>query len=93
MFTPKAQEEAHKQMTEKHTDHGGEDHDAEAHEKHDEDEEDEEPPYEAQVVEIVSYVGEYVAIKGLKAGEAYVSTGVYFVKSMLLKSSLGEHGH
>ena len=60
--------------------------------KHDEHEE-EEAPYEAQVIEIIAYVGDYVAIKGLKVDEEYVSDGVYFVKSMLLKSSLGEHGH
>ena len=78
---------------------GHEDHATEAHEEkedahggHDEHEE-EEAPYEANVVEVITYVGDYIAIKGLKAGEEYVSDGVYFVKSMLLKSSLGEHGH
>lgn len=49
--------------------------------------------YEATVVEIIAYVGDNVAIKGLHAKEEYVSDGVYFVKSMILKSSLGEHGH
>jgi biotin carboxyl carrier protein len=77
---------------------GEEDHDKEAaDEDHDEDEEGEEEheeaPYAAKVVEIIAYSGNDVAIKGLKAGEEYVSDGVYFVKSMLLKSSLGEHGH
>ena len=63
-------------------------------EHHDEKEhEDEEVPYQAKVVEILSYSGDYVAIRGLEAGEEYVSDGVYFVKSMLLKSSLGGHGH
>jgi len=61
---------------------------------HDDDEEEEhEAPYEAKVVEIIAYAGDYVAIKGLKADEEYVSDGVYFVKSIILKSSLGEHGH
>ena len=66
--------------------------DKDEHEGHDEHEE-EEVPYEANVVEIIAYVGDEVAIKGLNEDVAYVSDGVYFVKSMLLKSSLGEHGH
>lgn len=57
------------------------------------DEEEEEAPYKARVVETIAYVGEYVAVKGIKEGEEYVSDGVYFVKSMLLRSSLGGHGH
>ena len=57
------------------------------------DEHEEEAPYEANVVNVIAYVGDEVAIKGLKADVEYVSDGVYFVKSMLLKSSLGEHGH
>lgn len=78
--------------------HEHDDHDKEAaDEDHDEDEEGEEEheeaPYAANVVEIIAYNGDDVAIKGLKAGEEYVSDGVYFVKSMILKSSLGEHGH
>jgi biotin carboxyl carrier protein len=73
--------------------------DHEAHDDHDEEdehaahEEQEEAPYVPKVVEIIAYNGDDVAIKGLKAGEEYVSDGVYFVKSMILKSSLGEHGH
>lgn len=79
-------------------------HDEQGHDAHKEDkehedsndeegEEHEEAPYEAKVVEIVAYAGDDVAVKGLKADEEYVSEGVYFVKSMILKSSLGEHGH
>ena len=68
---------------EKHDDKGvDEDHD-----------EDEEAPYTAKVVNIIEYAGEYVAVEGIRADEEYVSEGVYFVKSMMLKSSLGEHGH
>ena len=52
-----------------------------------------EVPYAPRVVEILAYSGDRVALKGIEAGEAYVSKGVYFVKSLLLKSSLGEHGH
>ena len=43
-----------------------------------------------RVVEPIAYFGDYVAVKGLKAGEAYVASGVYFVKSMLLKSAIGD---
>ncbi len=68
------------------------DHDTDKGEE-DHDEHEEEAPYEAKVVEIITYVGDEVAIKGLNVDEEYVSDGVYFVKSMLLKSSLGEHGH
>ena len=75
--------------------HGHDEHEEEA--GHDEEEEDheehEEAPYLPKVVEIIAYNGDDVAIKGLKEGEEYVSDGVYFVKSMILKSSLGEHGH
>ncbi len=56
-------------------------------------ESDETAPYLPQVVKIIAYSGEDVAVEGIKAGETYVSDGVYFIKSMILKSSLGEHGH
>ena len=82
-----AKEEAH----ETEADH--ENHEEGEKEAHGEHEEHEEAPYAPQVVEIIAYNGDDVAIKGLKAGEEYVSDGVYFVKSMILKSSLGEHGH
>ena len=85
-------------------DHEEEHHDAKAHD-HDDHEEDaaeheahahgehEAIPYEPQVVKIIAYAGKEAAVKGIEAGTEYVSDGVYFVKSMLLKSSLGEHGH
>ncbi|HFD13708.1 MAG TPA: HlyD family efflux transporter periplasmic adaptor subunit [Epsilonproteobacteria bacterium] len=76
-----------------HDEHASHDDDDEGHEEHGEHEEHEEAPYAAKVVEIIAYAGDYVAIKGLKVNEEYVSDGVYFVKSMILKSSLGEHGH
>jgi hypothetical protein len=79
---------------EEHGDHEEHEHETEeAHGEHEHDEAHEEVPYEPQVVEIIAYAGEEVAIKGIEAGTAYVSEGVYFVKSMILKSSLGEHGH
>lgn len=47
-------------------------------------------PYEARVVQIIVKDDRYVAIKGLSAGERYVSDKSYYVKSMLLKSAIGE---
>ena len=76
-----------------HDEHADHDEEEEGHGEHGGHEEHEEAPYAAKVVEIIAYAGNYVAIKGLKADEEYVSDGVYFVKSMILKSSLGEHGH
>ncbi len=93
VFVETAHEEhaEHKEHESKERHYDDLDHEAEG-EGHDE-HEDEEVPYQAKVVEILSYSGNYVAIKGLEVGEEYVSDGVYFVKSMLLKSSLGGHGH
>lgn len=55
--------------------------------------EENEAPYEARVVEIITQDDAYVAVKGIKSGEEYVSDKSYYAKSMMLKSSLGEHGH
>jgi RND family efflux transporter MFP subunit len=93
--------DAHEKETDPHEGHGHDTHkeethdtpEADEHEEHGHEEEKEEAPYQANVVKIIDYLGEYVAIEGIKAGEAYVSGGVYFVKSMLLRSSLGGHGH
>lgn len=46
--------------------------------------------YEARIVEIIAKDDQYVAIKGLSADERYVSDKSYYVKSMLLKSAIGE---
>jgi len=46
--------------------------------------------YEARVVEIVARDNKYVGVLGLEKGEAYVSAKSYYVKSMLLKSSIGD---
>lgn len=46
--------------------------------------------YEARVVQVIARDDQYVAIKGLSAGERYVSDKSYYVKSMLLKSAIGE---
>ena len=50
----------------------------------------EEIPYAPKVVKIITEDAGYVAIEGLHSGEEYVSAKSYFVKSMLLKSSLGD---
>jgi len=84
VFTPQ-EEEYHEEKA---------DHKKESdHDEHKEHEENESSTYIANVVEIIAYNGNDVAIRGLHKNEEYVSDGVYYVKSMLLKSSLGEHGH
>jgi multidrug efflux pump subunit AcrA (membrane-fusion protein) len=94
VFVPK---EEHHDDHEEHAEHKQEDNHNEhtEHEEHDghDAHEEEEVPYEAKVVEIVKKDAYFVAIKGLEVGEKYVSDKSYFVKSMLLKSSLGGHGH
>ncbi len=62
-------------------------------EEHEEHEEEAEAPYEVRVIEIVAQDESFVGVKGLEVGEEYVSDKSYFVKSMMLKSSLGGHGH
>ncbi|KYJ86521.1 efflux RND transporter periplasmic adaptor subunit [Sulfurovum riftiae] len=84
-------EEAHGH--EAHGKEGDHDHEEGEEKAHGEHEEHEEVPYAPQVVKIIAYNGNDVAVEGIKAGEEYVADGVYFVKSMILKSSLGEHGH
>ncbi len=87
-----------------HDEHEGHDHDT--HEEHNEHEDhaeqghddheghsDEEVPYTLRVVTIIAEDENFVALKGIHEGEAYVSDKSYYVKSMLLKSSLGGHGH
>jgi len=63
------------------------------HDEHDMQEDEEEPEYEVKVVEKITQDDTYVAVVGLNEQEEYVSNNSYYVKSMLLKSSLGEHGH
>ncbi len=78
-----------------HSEHEKHDHDEHKHENEesDHDEHEEEIGYEPKVVKILESDGKFVAIEGLSEGEKYVSDKAYFVKSMLLKSSLGGHGH
>ncbi len=56
----------------------------EEHEHH------EEVPYEVRVVKIVAQDENYVGVNGLEVNEEYVSDKSYYVKSMLLKSSIGD---
>lgn len=105
VFLPKEahEEEGHDEHDQEqaHDEHD-EEHEEQAHNEHDEEEDDDdhghgheehEAPYEVRVVELITQDESYVAIKGLDANVEYVSDNAYFVKSMLLKSSLGEHGH
>ncbi len=84
VFIPK-EEEHHEKHDEKHEDeeHEDEEHEHEGHEV----------PYEIRVVKIVASDENFIGILGLETGEEYVSDKSYYVKSMMLKSSLGEHGH
>ncbi|MDD2448262.1 MAG: efflux RND transporter periplasmic adaptor subunit [Sulfurimonas sp.] len=88
---------------ETHDEHDGHEHE-EAHENHEEHKEkldankghghdEDELPYEVRVVNIVAQDEEFAAVEGLEVGERYVSDKSYYVKSQLLKSSLGGHGH
>ena len=81
---------------EEHEEHGEEkhdDHEEHGEEKHDDHEDEPSLPYEARVVEIITQDDEYAGVQGIKLDEEYVSDKSYYVKSMMLKSSLGEHGH
>ena len=93
----------HEDEHKKHDDHDGHD----EHEKHNDDEtrrghapvltrahdEEEEVPYDIKVVKILKQNEQWVAIEGLAEHEDYVSDKSYYIKSLLLKSSLGGHGH
>ncbi|MDQ7044424.1 MAG: efflux RND transporter periplasmic adaptor subunit [Sulfurimonas sp.] len=83
-------DDGHKEET--HEEHGHDESEEEGNEEHGEHEE-ESAAYEARVIQIITQDENYVAVKGIKIGEEYVSGKSYFVKSMMLKSSLGEHGH
>ena len=50
----------------------------------------EEVPYTLAVVKILAEDENYVAVAGLEEGSEYVSEKAYYVKSMLLKGSLGD---
>ncbi len=83
IFVPSNEAESHKDETnkehEKHIEHI-------EHEAH-------EVKYVPLVVKVVDDYKDEVAVLGVKPGSEYVAEGVYFVKSMLLRSELGGHGH
>ena len=79
VFVPQKKEPEEEAHHETKSDH-------EAHEHH-------EALFVPQVVLPKAYFGDLVEVEGLKAGAEYVGEGGYFVKSMLLKSELGGHGH
>ncbi len=105
VFIPKKDEHMDKdehQEDDKHKDEDGhenehKDNDGHEDEHKDEKEEeshDEEPQYEARDVKIIYEDDTYVAIEGLNVEEEYVSDKAYYVKSLVLKSSMGDgHGH
>ncbi len=77
-----------------HDGHDGHVDGKDSHDGHDEHANEEDVvKYEARVIEIITQDDTYAAVRGIDAGEEYVSDKSYFVKSMILKSSLGEHGH
>ncbi len=82
VFVPEGEEheEEHHDEDEKEDEHGHH------HEK-------EEVPYDIRVVKILKQNEKWVAIEGLGEHEDYVSDKSYYIKSLLLKSSLGGHGH
>ena len=94
VFVPK-EEDHDEHEDEDHDEHESGEHEDEEHEEgaHHGEHEESEAPYEIKVVDIITQDEKYVAVKGLNSGDKYVSGKSYFVKSMLLKSSLGEHGH
>jgi len=73
--------------------HHEEEHEEDKHKEGEHEEDSEEAPYEVRVVKVIAQDENYVGIKGLAVGEEYVSDKSYYVKSMMLKSSLGGHGH
>ena len=97
VFVPKSEEHEEQEDHEAHEgevhEEEGAEHDEEGEEHGHGEHEEHEAPYEVRVVEIVSEDEALVAVKGLEVGEEYVSGKSYYVKSMILKSSLGEHGH
>ncbi len=98
VFVPIAEEhegDEHEYGEEEHGAHEGEAHEDDDHDEDEEhgEHEEHEASYEPRVVEVVAQDETFAAVKGIEAGEEYVSAKSYYVKSMILKSSLGEHGH
>lgn len=104
VFVPKHHEEEH-DADKSHNEHEGHDHEKhefheEEHDEHKEnsreghdEHEEEEVPFTFKVVKILKQDQSHIAIEGLEEHEEYVSDKAYHIKSLLLKSSLGGHGH
>ncbi|MDF1876304.1 efflux RND transporter periplasmic adaptor subunit [Sulfurimonas sp. SAG-AH-194-L11] len=103
VFVPTMEDEHHEEGAEhdaaKKEEHVEAGHDEEAEEEHGHEEnegehhEEHEAPYSLKVVQIVSQDEDFVAVDGLVEDEVYVSAKSYYVKSLILKGALGEHGH
>ncbi len=98
VFVPEHHEEEEHDEHKEDDAHAGHDHAKEEkehgeHEEEGHDEEEEEVPYGIKVVKILKQNENWVAIEGLAEHEDYVSDRSYYIKSLLLKSSLGGHGH
>ena len=92
VFVPKEEDHEEDEGHEGHEGH--EEHHNEDESKEDSHEhEEEEVPYEAKVVQVIIQNSQFVAVEGIGSGEEYVSDKSYYIKSLLLKSSLGGHGH
>ena len=76
-----------------HNDHTNHQDHSKNHEESSHTEHEEGIPYEPRIVKIIETNDELVAVEGLKEAQAYVSDKAYYIKSLLLKSSLGGHGH
>jgi len=75
--------------------HSKQEHNEQLH-NHNEDEEhhhEDELPYGIKVIKILTQDEQFVAISGLEVNDEYISSDSYYIKSQLLKSSLGGHGH
>ena len=55
--------------------------------------EDEEQEFKPLDIKIIQENDEYVAVEGIEENQKYVRDEPYKAKSLVLKSSLGEHGH
>ena len=91
VFVPEHHEDEHEEH-EEHESHEEEKHEEEKGHGHEEEGE-EDVPYEIRVVKILKQNAQWVAIEGLEEHQDYVSDKSYYIKSLLLKSSLGGHGH
>lgn len=79
VFVPKEEEKGHEE---------------EKDQEEEKDHEEEKDQYKERVIKIITEDDNYIAIKGLESGEEYVSDKSFYVKSLILKSSMGDgHGH